>query len=93
VPLQHQVLAAGRISVDARALGHVADGAADCVGLAHDVVTRDLAATAIRACQRRAHLDGRRLAGPVRPEEREDLPGPDAEGHPREGLHIPVPLL
>ena len=37
-------------------------------------------------------LDGRRLAGPVRPEQAEDLPLLDREADPGDGLHGAVAL-
>jgi hypothetical protein len=59
----------------------------------HDVVAGDLAAAAIGARQRRQDLDRRGLPCAVRAEQREDLAGAHAEGHPGERLHVPVALL
>jgi len=90
--LQRQVFPAGGVAVDARALGHVADRAADRVRLADDVVARDLGAARIRLRQRREDLDGGRLPGSVRAKEAEDLAGADAETDAVERLNRSVPL-
>ena len=87
-PLQRQVLAAGRRRVDARLLRHVADRAANGVGLADDVVARDLGPPVVRAGQRRKHAHGRRLARAVRPEQAEDLALAHAERNAVERLHL-----
>jgi len=92
VALQHQVLAPGRVAVDAGALGDVADRAAHRVGVADDVVARHLAPPGVGARERGEHLDRGRLPGAVRPEKGENLAGAHAERHPRESLHLSVAL-
>jgi hypothetical protein len=91
--LQHQVLAARGIPIDARALRHVADRAANRIRVAHDVVPGDLGAPAVGRGQRGQYLDGCRLAGSVGAQQPEDLATPDAERDTVERLHLSVSLL
>jgi hypothetical protein len=93
VTLQHQVLAAGRVAVDAGALRDVADRAPNGVRLAHDVVARDLGPPTVGGRERGEDLDGRRFAGAVRPEQAEDLAGTNGERDAVERLDVLVALL
>ena len=68
---QAQVLLARELAVDRRDLAGEADQAADRVGLAHDVEARDPDLAGVGGDQRREDVDDRRLAGPVRAEQRE----------------------
>jgi hypothetical protein len=73
VALEHEVLAAGRLTVDARLLRHVPDGAPDDGGLADDVVPGHLRVAGVGPRERREHAHGGRLSCAVRAEEAEDL--------------------
>ena len=90
--LQRQVFTAGRVAVNARALRHVANRAADRVRLADDVAASDLGMARVRLRQRREHLDGRRLPGSVGAQQAEDLAGADPEANALERLNRAVPL-
>ena len=90
--LKHQILAAGRIAVDARALRHVADCAAHGVRLPDDVVAGDLGPARVRLRQRREHLDRSRLPGSVRSEQAKNLAGANGERDALECLNVAVAL-
>ena len=81
LPLQLEVLAPGRVDVDAGALRHVADRSPHGNRLAGDVVPRDGRPPRVLLGQGDEDLDRRRLAGAVRPEKPEDLALLDAERH------------
>jgi len=66
---ESNVLPGREVVVDARLLSHAADGLADLAGFANDVEPVDADGTRAGSQQRRQHLDRRRLAGAVRPEE------------------------
>ena len=66
--VQRQVLAAGRRTVDARRLRHVADRLADRARFGGDVVTRDDGAPGVGLRERREDPHGRRLPRAVRSE-------------------------
>ena len=95
-PLQHQVLPAGRVPVDARALRHVANCPPDGIRLGDDVVAGHLGPARVRLRQRREHFDRRRLAGSVRAEQPEELAGVDAEAdsveRPNRAVALAQPL-
>ena len=90
--LEHQVLAAGAVLVDARVLRHVADRAAHGVRLAADVVARDRGGALVGVRERHEHADGRRLARAVRAEQPEDLAFADVERDAVERLNLAVAL-
>ena len=90
--LKHQVLAAGRIAVDAGALRDIADCAAHGVRLPDDVVADDLGAARVRLRQRREHLDRGRLPGSVRSEQAKNLAGANGERDALECLNVAVAL-
>ena len=90
--LQHEVLAPGRLPVDARVLRDVADRAADTVRMPHDVFARDERAARVGLRQRRKRANGRRLAGAVRPEQAENLALAHGERDAVERLHVLVAL-
>ncbi len=81
--LQPQVLAPGQHRVERDLLERRADRRAHGRALAQDVVAGDAGAAGGRRQQRREHLDRRRLAGAVRPEEPVDLAGLDHAGRSR----------
>jgi hypothetical protein len=89
--LQPQVLAAGRLAVEAARLGDDADRFADPGRFAQDVVARDLRRAAVRVSERGEDLHRRRLARAVRPEQAEDRPRRHREGEAVERLHV-VPV-
>src|SRR6185312_11785900 len=91
--LQHQVLAAGAVLVDARVLWHVADRAPDRARLTADVVAGDLGAAGVHPAERREDPDRRRLARTVWSEQPEDLALAHRERDPVERLDALVPLL
>src|SRR5262249_54855664 len=90
--LQHQVLAAGRVDVDARLLRHVTDRAPDGIRVAGDVVAGDARCAAVGPSERGEDADGGRLAGAVRPEQPEDLALAHGEGDAAQSLHSSVAL-
>ena len=92
-PLEHEILAAGAVLVDARVLRHVADRAPDGAGLAADVVARDLRPAGVHPAQRGEDADGRRLARAVRTEQAEDLALAHGEGNAGQRLHALVALF
>jgi hypothetical protein len=83
-----QVLLRRQVAVERRVLEYEADVSAHGVALADDVVARDARAAGGRPGERAEHVDRRRLAGPVGPEESEDLPGVNREAHPTDGLDL-----
>ena len=98
-PLEHQVLAAGRVDVDPRVLRDVADRAAHGVRVARDVVAGDHRPSLVGHRQGDEDPDGRRLARAVRAEQAEHLTLRDGEAEPVErldalriGLREPVDL-
>ncbi len=68
-----EVLEHRQVLVEAEALRHVADLAADFVRLVDDVVAEALARAAVRLEQAAQHADRRRLAAAVRAEKAADL--------------------
>jgi hypothetical protein len=94
--LDDQLLAAGGRAVGAAGLGHVADLLAHFVGLAGDVEAGNPGRPGRRRQERGEDPKRRRLAGAVRSQEAEDLPGLDLEVDTRHGFHCPgllaVPL-
>ena len=90
--LEHQVLAAGAVLVDARVLRHVADRAAHGVRLTTDVVAGDRGRALVRVRERDEHAHGRRLAGTVRAEQPEDLAFAHVERDAVECLDLAVAL-
>ncbi len=57
------------------------------------VVAKDLDGAATRLAEALEDLDGRRLTGPVGPDEREDLPAPNLKVDAANGLPVAVTLL
>ena len=90
--VQHQVLLGGQPIVQRRVLEDDADAPAHLVRRRRDVQPRQPRASRRRLQQRAEDLDGRRLAGAVRPEEPEDLAGADGEPDPAHRLHLTVRL-
>ena len=74
-----EVLGGGQVAVERRVLEDQADVAPDVVALGDDVVTGHGGPARGRLCQRAEHVDRRRLAGAVGPEEAEHLAHPDLE--------------
>src|SRR5206468_459798 len=74
------------VGVEGGVLREVADRTAADEGLADHVVARDPHLPRGRREDARQDAHGRRLAGPVGPEEADDLAGGDAERDPRHGL-------
>ncbi len=68
-----EVLEHRQVLVEAEALRHVADLAADFVRLGDDVVAEALARAAVGLEEAAEHADGRRLAAAVGPEKAADL--------------------
>ena len=72
-PSEHpEVLASGQVLVHGRVLAGEADRLAHRLRFADDVEARHACAAGIRLQQRREDADGRRLAGPIRPEQAEN---------------------
>ncbi len=90
--LEHEVLAPGRLPVDAGVLRDVADRAAHAVRVAHDVLARDDRASGVGLRQRRERAHRRRLAGAVRAEQPEHLAVAHGERDAVERLHVLVAL-
>ena len=88
--LEPQVLAAGEERVERRLLERRPDLRSTFEPFRGDVEARDARRALGRRQERRQHVDGRRLPGPVRPEEPVDLAGRDGEVDPVDG---PRPLL
>ena len=77
--VEADVLDRRKILVEGEFLGHVADRLLDRLGLAHDVVTRDMARTRRGGDDAAEHPDGRRFPCAVRPQEPENLPPANGE--------------
>ena len=75
----HEVLGAGEHVVDGGGLAGEADPLLDALGIADDVDAGDDGGAGVGAGEGREHVDGRRLAGAVGAEEREDLAAGDLE--------------
>ena len=91
--LQQQVLAAGRVPVDAGVLRRRSRSCGGRVRVAQRRRRpRPTRAPRVGLRQRREHADGRRLAGAVRAEQPEDLALAHGERHAVERLHVPVAL-
>src|SRR5580658_408324 len=86
-----QVLVPGDLRVRRDELGNVADIPTDLGRVPADVESGDRRATAGQRKQGGEHLDGRRLPGPVRADEPEDLAVPDGEGESVDGGEIAEP--
>ena len=79
---QQEVLEDGHLGEDLASLRHVQQPQLDDrgVGEAVDRPPVELDAAAARSEQAGDRLESRRLAGPVRPDQRDHLPGPHPEG-------------
>jgi hypothetical protein len=77
--VQAQVLLGGEIAVERRVLEDEADVAAHLVAFGDDVVPRHPRGPGGGPHERAEHVDRRRLARPVGPEEAEGLPRADLE--------------
>lgn len=86
--LEQEVLPAGGDRVGAGLLGDHADGSADPVGVAQDVVSGDGRGAGVGAGQGGEDLDGGGLPGTVGAEQSEDRAGLDAEVHAAQGGDI-----
>ena len=87
-----EVLLGGQVAVECRVLEYEADVPTNVVALRDDVMPGDRGAAARRLGQCAEHVDRRRLAGPVWPEEPEDLPGRDFEADAAHGFDLAVGL-
>src|SRR6185312_4503758 len=87
-----QVLARRQVLVEADRIRHVADAALDLERLSHRVEARDPHPSLAGLGQAQQHQDRRRLAGAVRPEQAEDLAGPDLEVDAVDGRRALVAL-
>jgi hypothetical protein len=85
-PLKFEVVTAGGHRVQRGTLGDDTDLAPHPAGVPQHVVAGDRGLPRVRPGQRGQDLDGGGLAGPVRPEQAENLAGPDVEAEPVEGL-------
>ena len=90
--VEAQVLRGRQVHVERRVLEHQTDVAANVEPLGDDVVAGDRRRPGRRLGKRAQHLDRRRLAGAVGPEEAEDLPRLDVEGDPVDGGEVAVSL-
>ena len=90
--VEAQVLGGRQVHVERRVLEHQTDVAAHVEPLGDDVVAGHRRRTGRRLGERAQHLDRRRLAGTVGPEEAEDLPRLDVEGDPVDGGEVAVAL-
>ena len=80
-----QKLAAGELVVEERLLGHVADRAGGAADVADQVVPAHPHRARRRPQQSGEHLDGGRLAGPVGPQQREQLARRNRQRQPVHG--------
>ncbi len=88
-PSEHpEVLASGQVLVHGRVLAGEADRLAHRLRFADDVEARHACAAGIRLQQRREDADGRRLAGPIRPEQPENGAFLHLEVDAVEGAHL-----
>src|SRR5215475_2802621 len=89
-PVEVKVLEYGQPVVNARFLKHDAELASSPPGLPHDVESLKRDGTGIRRQDGAEDVDQRRLAGPVRPEQREQLVRPylQADAIERDGTAI-----
>jgi hypothetical protein len=85
--LQTQVLPPGGLDVDGRPLRDDADDPAHGIRIRDDVEPPDERSARVGRRERREDLDRRRLAGAVRPEQREDAPRRDRERQSVECSH------
>src|SRR5262249_17856357 len=84
-----EVLLHREIGIERERLRHVSRVALDPVALGADGIAGDGCATAGRRQEPTEHLDRRRLAGAVRPEEAEDLPPLDRHREIADGVERP----
>ncbi len=87
-----EVLPDAKVVVDAVEVGHVADAASNLDGVGGDGDAGDERLTRRRSEQRGQDLHRRRLAGPVRADEAEDLAVADDEVEARDGELVVVAL-
>src|SRR5467141_2089035 len=80
-PMDVHVLPRRELAVETRILEHDAEPLADFRPMRGDVESVELERARRRMQQGGEHLDGGGLAGAVRPQERENLPGADVEGN------------
>src|SRR3954453_10460928 len=90
--VQAEVLLGGQVPVERGILEDEPDVAPDLVALVRDVVAGDARAAARRARERAEHVDRRRLARSVGPEEAEHLPPRHLEAHAAHRLDVPEGL-
>ena len=83
-----EVLEHRQVLVEAEALRHVADLAADFVRFVHEIVAEALARAAVGLEQAAEHADGRRLAAAVRPEKAADLAPGDLQVQALDHLEV-----
>jgi hypothetical protein len=88
----HEVLASVEDLVERGRLPHQADHRADLSVLRADVEAGDVGLALIDAGQRGEGVDGRALAGAVRPQESMHRAGRDVEVEAVEGERVAVPL-
>jgi hypothetical protein len=91
VPVEPQVLLRAQGLVERRLLEDQSDGAADVVPVSDDVEAVDRGTSRRRPEQRAQHADRGRLAGPVRPQEAEDIALGHLEAHALHRLELPEP--
>src|SRR5437879_581446 len=91
-PVDVHVLPRRELAVETRILEHDAEALADFRAMGGDVETVELERARRRMQQGGEHPDGRGLAGAVRPEERENLPGSHIEGDVVDGHDVPERL-
>src|SRR5947209_9814647 len=91
--MELQVLRTGQVAVKSRVLKDEPDVPPHIVALAHDIVTRHSRGAGRRPDQRAQHVDRRRLAGAVWPEESEHLARRDLEVNAANCLNLAVVLL
>ena len=87
--LEPEMLAPGQQRVECRLLQRRTDGGSDLRPFRDDVVAGHAGRPRRRRQQRRQHVDGRRLARSVRPQEAVDLAGLDTEIDSVDGANIP----
>ena len=87
-----EVLLAGEEVVDRRELAGHADLGAHALRIGPQVVSADLDLPGVGSEHRGEHVDGRRLAGAIRAEQREDRSGGDLEVDPVEDDVLAVGL-
>jgi hypothetical protein len=87
-----QVVPGAEGGIEGQLLGDEADERSDPIRFSPQIISADENLPFVRGEQGGQDGDQRRLSGPVRPQQAEDLSFPDGEAHPVEGHSVAVSL-